>query len=593
MVEYKLLHDDRTEEHEYGEIYSKVDNERRVRDSINAKWLELWHLYKTLPLKVVSDGEWHSKLNDGRTFEIVETVASYVRNALFYSDNWVELKAQEPGLAEVVPLANAYFRDCLNNSNLKREFRLYIAQLLLLGTSAMQVFWDNELGLVFECLNMYDTYIESNRRYDERFSYSFREQQVNYAEFLDMFSMFNHLEDEEPEEAFCRLADASEQNDEGQLQLADTTQKPDERYVKLTHYYCPIESEVILMVEEECVGTRSVETCPWLIATLYETPDSAYGLSLIDSSVGLILENNVLMNRRLDNIAVSVDNMWLFVEDGVTNPDHIKTEPGKVIVVGRPDSVQPMHPPANNFSVTYTEAQVLDTKIDRNIGTGAMISANAYRTGERVTATEIKSVKDAGGNRLTDLYEHIENVCVLPLLHKAYSLVKKHTKKRKIVSLPSKEQGVMDYFELLPEDLRYDYKVKLTATQGVINRDRDIQNISDFLTLVVNVPQFQEMVNYNNLFYDLLVKFGFDDPTRYITQPAEESEPQQPTTPLQGAAQTAESIAPGVGASAVQGLVAGGELPELAASYAGQEPQSSPMDAELQQQLMASANLPV
>lgn len=580
-------------QHEYDDILSTIDNEKRMREPINAKWLELWHLYKTEPLRVASEGEWHSKLNDGRTFEVIETVACYVRNALFYSDSWVTLEAREPGLAEIVPLASAYFRDCLNNSNLKREFRLFIAQLLLLGTSVMSVDWVDD-KLTFECLNMYDCYIESNRRYDAKTSFAFRTHELNYADFLQMYELFDKLEDESQEEAFERLHNASEKNNEGKLQLSDTVERPDERYVTLVEYFCPIEQMLHYFVDNECVGSRQSKECPWLFTTLIETPGSAYSLSLIDSSIGLILENNVLMNRRLDNIAISVDNMWMFVDDGVTNPDDIKTAPGKVIVVGRPDSVQPMHPPHNNFNVTYTEAQVLDTKIDRNVGTGAMISANAYRTGERVTATEVRSVKDAGGNRLTDLYEHIEFNAVLPILNRAYTLVKKNTKSSKVVSLPGKEQGSKDYFQMLPEDLSYDYKVRLSATQSVINRDREVQTLTDFLTLIANIPQFQELVNYRNLYYDLLTKFGFDDPSRYIMQEKEEEPVPQQQTPLGQAASTMESIAPGSGASAVQGMVAGGQLPQMMADIAGIPPQQqSQMTPEMEQQLMAAANMPV
>lgn len=575
-------------------VYDNIEQERQVRDPLNAKWLELWHLYKTKPLKVSSEGEWHSKLNDGRVFEVIETVGSYIRNALFYSDQWVSLEAREPGLAEVAPLANAYFLDTMNNSNFKREFRLYLVQLLLTGNSAMVVKWDDERGLLFETLSMHNTYIESSRRYDGRFSFSFFETEVNYAEFLTMYERFNELDTDDTEEAFDKLANVSYTDDVERTNLRDTVRSADERLVNLVQYFCPIEQMLYYMVNDLCIGSHEATEAPWTIATLFETPESAYGLSVVDSSIGLILENNVLMNRRLDNIAVSVDNMWLFVDDGVTNPDDIKTEPGKVIPVGRPDTLQPLHPPHNNFNVTYTEAQTLDQKIDRNIGTGAGISANAYRTGERVTATEIRSVKDAGGNRLTDLYEHIETTAIVPLLHKAYELLKKHTKKKAVVKLSSNtEQGSYEYFQMLPEDLRYDYRVRLTATKSIINRDRNIQLLTDFLTLTANVPQFQQMINYSNLFYDLLVKFGFDDPSRYLLKQEEGQEPAQPPqSPLESASATMEEIAPGT--NAIQAMTAAGDIPGMMQQMAtGTAPDpNAPLDEDMSAQLMTAATMP-
>lgn len=583
-------------------VYDNIEQERLTRSGLNDKWIQLWHLYKTKPLKVESEGEWHSKLNDGKVFEVVETVGSYIRNALFYSDQWVNLEAREPGLAEIVPIANSFFIDSLNNSNFKREFRVYLVQLLLTGNSAMNVTWDKDLGLIFETLPIHNTYVDSSRRFDSRFSFSYYETQMNYPEFLSMWSKFNELDISDPEAAFDTLANSTESEDIEKVNLRDTIKPVSERLINLVQYYCPIEGELYYMVNDVCIGCHEVKDCPWTFASLFETPESAYGMSLIESSIGMILEDNVLMNRRLDNIAVSVDNMWLFVDDGVTNPEDIRTQPGKVIVVGRPDSLTPLHPPANNFNVTYTEAQMLEQKIDRNIGTGAGISANAYRTGERVTATEIRSVKDAGGNRLTDLYEHVEATAILPILYKAYELLKKNTKKKTIVKLSNNsEPGNAGYFEMLPQDLRYDYRVRLSATQSIINRDRNIQLLTDFLTLTANVPQFQQMINYQNLFYDLLVKFGFDDPGRYIMQ----AQPQQPgeapptpdsgmpTTPLSEANAVMEDIAPG--ANVMQGLQASGQLPGLMNQLAtGQPPtEGEPLDDNMNTMLTGLANAPI
>ena len=170
-------------------VYETIEQERRIREPLTAKWQELWHLYKTKPLKLANDVGWQSKLNDGRVFEVIETVGSYVRNALFYSDQWVQLEAREPGLAEVAPLANAFFVDCMNRSNFKREFRLYLVQLLLTGNSAMAVRWQDN-SIVFECVPMHNTYVESSRRYNSNVSFSFYDTQVNFAEFSEMFHKF-------------------------------------------------------------------------------------------------------------------------------------------------------------------------------------------------------------------------------------------------------------------------------------------------------------------------------------------------------------------------------------------------------------------
>lgn len=570
-----------TTDNEYDFLESLVKEEEQARTFLSAKWMELWSLYKTRPLRINTEEGWQSRLNDGRVFELIETVGSYIRNALFFSDQWVTLESNSPDTADILPLASAYFRDCLNLSNFKREFRLYLTQLLLIGFSAIRVFWDEEDGLKFECLNAYDTYIESTRRYDEQFSYSFRTVELNYAEFANYAEagLLNQLESDDYEEEFDKLAERREPNHANFLD--ETSQLPSERMVNLTELYDPVEGTVIRFVDNCILGEEDVEYSPWLISILFETPEQAYGLSIIDSSIGLVLENNVLMNRRLDNIAVSVDNMWLFVDDGITNPKDIKARPGAVIAVGRQDTLTPLHPPANNFNVTYQEAAVLDTKIDRNIGVGAMVSANTYRSGERVTAREIDAVKDAGGNRLTDVYELIEANCILPLLQRAYAVVRANLKSKRIVKLKSSRANAYDFFTVLPEDLRKDHSVKLAATQAVINRDRRIDQLQQFIVTVTGIEQFQPFIDYQNLYLDLLVNFGFDEPMRYLKSEEPEAPP-TPESPMQAMMMGAGDIGGAPMQEALQSKVAAGELPDMARSMTGAPPmapgESDPME---------------
>jgi hypothetical protein len=571
---------------EYNDITSAIWKEKAARNTLNSRWIELWSLYKTNPLRVANDEGWQSKLNDGRVFEIVETVASYIRNALFFSDNWVELSATEPGLGEMLPLVSTHFRNCLNASNLRREFSVYMRQLLLLGFSGMNVdYVDGKI--VFTTINSYDLYIESNRRYDSN-SFCFREVYLNESSFYEYLDEgLIDIGNENPEKYFEQQKTAFN-TEQAQYQVLSDTDYTINEHVRLCEYWCPVEKTLYRLIDKECVAEEQLKECPWLISTIYELPDSAYGLGLMDSSIGLILENNCIMNSRLDNMRTSVDNMWLFVDDGVTNPDDIKTAPGKVINVSRPDVLTPLYPPHNNFQVTYQEASIIDQKIDRNTGTGALISSGQYRSGERVTAEEINAVKDAGGNRLTDIYEHVENTFILPLLKRALQLIKIHAKKS-IVELPSEKPGVSNYYSVLPGDFTNNYNITISASQSVINRDRNIRRIQEFIGLVNSVPQFAQLVDFQNLYTDLLTKFGFDNPQRYLVKKQEEPEaaPAAPTSALQELTGRAEQIGGKTMQDAVTGLAASGELPQALQGLTQGAPSEVQDQALAQQQQLA------
>ena len=554
-------------------IFGVIEQEKNARSSLDERWLQWWRLYKTEPLRIANDNEWRSKLNDGRVFEIIETIATYLRSALFYSDNWVNLEANEPGLAEVLPIVNAYFRDCLNHSNLKREIRVFLRQLLLTGFSGMTVVWEDE-KLVFKNLDSFNVFFESSRRLDCN-SYVFVRHYVNYPEFIDLVDAgtLDYITSDEADDYWEKLKTSNNSTENKQNYLEDV----DEVFghvVELYEYWCPTEKKIFRLIDGECYGEEEAPVCPWLIMTLFELPNASYGLGVLDSSIGLILENNCIMNRRLDNMAVSVDNMWLMVDDGVISEEDLKTEPGKILKVANKDALTPLYPPANNFSVTYNESAIIDQKIEKNTGTGALISSGAYRSGERVTAQEINAVKEAGGNRLTDVYEHIESTFVIPLLRQALELLRNNLKKSKVIKLASDRPNVYDYFKMLPSDLKKDYSVKVTASQNVINRDRNMRRMQEFIQTVVAVPQFSEQVDYTTLFEDMVTQFGFDNPQRYMKKQMPQEQQQEPTTatptsPSDAFVQGMTEISGDVGKAAALGSVASGDFAQMAQQMAG------------------------
>jgi Bacteriophage head to tail connecting protein len=574
----------------YKTMLDNISMEQSNRTTLNDRWIELWSLYKTLPLRLADeDGSWKSKLNDGRVFEVVETIASYLRSALFFSDSWLELEAREPELGDIMPIVNAFFRDTLNGSNFKREFRIHLRQLLLLGFSGMSVdYVDGKL--VFNTINSYDLYIESTRRFDEN-SYSFRRIYLNKSLFLEMVD--NGELDVDDAEEFWEKRKAGFDISRASWKALDDVAYTEADSVTMIEYWEPIDGILYRLIDDECVGEEELDCCPWMITSIYELPNSAYGLSQLDNSIGLMLENNCIMNRRLDNMALSVDNMWMFVDDGVTNPDDIKSSPGKVIPVSRPDVLTPLYPPPNNFQVTYEESALIDQRIDKNTGTGALISSGQYRSGDRVTAQEINAVKDAGGNRLTDLYEHLENEFIIPMLRWSLELCRKH-KVGGVVKLASAESGIYDYFRMLPKDLHHDFSIRVRASQSVINRDRNIRKVQEFIALVNSVPQFAEFVDYKNLYTDVLYKFGFDDPERYMVK-EEPEQPQQAASvgsPMDALMQEAGAAGGAPTQQALTGMAASGSLNPMLNEVATGKPSAVPTLTEedptqIQQQMLA------
>ncbi len=110
--------------------------------------------------------------------------------------------------------------------------------------------------------------------------------------------------------------------------------------------------------------------------------------------------------NNLDDVILelAIDEAYTLRQNSTLNPDEIQMRPGAVFLVEEHDDLRPIQRNGNNFTVSYQEAGLLENTIDRNMGTGNLISANAARSGERVTAAEIQATRDAGGNRLFVLF---------------------------------------------------------------------------------------------------------------------------------------------------------------------------------------------
>jgi hypothetical protein len=133
----------------------------------------------------------------------------------------------------------------------------------------------------------------------------------------------------------------------------------------------------------------------------------------------------------------------------------------------------------------------------------------------------------------------------------------------------------------------------------VINRDRNVRKLKEFIEIVNTVPQFAELVNYGNLYTDMLYKFGFDDPQRYIVEakPEQEAVAPAPSSPMdalmQGAGEIGGAAAQaGVTEAAASGAL-GGMLAETATGVPGSVPTLNESDPALAQQQMLAMQQPL
>jgi len=249
---------------------------------------------------------------------------------------------------------------------------------------------------------------------------------------------------------------------------------------------------------------------------MYKNRDSVYGMSILDPAHGSLHILNVLANSRLDNLAVFIDRMWTMIPDGILNEDDVYTEPGKVFKVASHDTLKPLDMGSNNAVVTYQEGQYQELAINEVTSTGPLIGGGQPRSGERVTAEEIISVKESGGNRLFSAHTHIEESATKPLLSKVFLTLQQYVINPEIVKVFMPEIDMNAYFNLDPVYLSYPFQLVPNGANYVIEKQRQLADLMQLLDISGRVPPMAEMINYKKILAELLKQMRFRNPQSYL-----------------------------------------------------------------------------
>lgn len=582
-----------------GYVLSEHTRYKQQRLQKEDNWLEAWSLYIGTPEAVTFqrqqvlntlgqvNTDWRHRINVGKGYEVVETIHGYLMQAIFPNNDWFNAVPVSPGYAELARVVKKYTTNKLMDSKFRAHFENFLRQLLIVGNSVLALPWRYETKPWKKNVKVTYPVMDEFGFWGEKSKYETRiEERVirNCPEFetLDMFDCFLDPSATDPNEAnFIRRIIKSKAEviqcikrghyknvngyDVVNLKPYETCDSDKEtlRYfqgvetdnpyrmgdtVEVLEYWGDVHLDGVTYhdVTATVLGSQLVRFeanpfwagKPFIVGSCVPLMQTPYALGVLEPNSGLLHQLNIITNQRLDNIELSIDEMFTLRSDGVLQPDDVYTEPGKVFLVGDHTDLQPVPRNTQHYTVTYQEASVLEQTIDRNSGTGALISANNARSGERVTAAEIQAVRDAGGNRLSNLHKHVEDTTLLPILAKVYRSMQQFVTEPEVVRVAGAEPGSFDYFDIEPEDLGNDFVLRPVGADHVTDKTRYIKDRLEFLQAVANIPQMAQLINYEALLYDLVQHFGFDDPDSYVTKP------QQPMP--QAGAEGAEAVPPAV-----------------------------------------------
>lgn len=544
----------------YNDIAGHVDacyrNYWNQRQTLTAYWMNCWSQYLVTEasinfgrldaLRTIGNvkTDWRHKINTGKAFETVETASSYLMQSFMPNEGWLHCKPGLPveGLDSLARVLQFYLRTKFKQWFFKTEFEIALKQLLITGTSVMAIPWVDDTRVGFECLDMFDFFFDANspRVSDSPIVRRITKTRADIIQGLkkgfysgvteeDVVRIHNNQTNEVTYSDYAKLKTFNGLN----VQAFSMSDKINmyEYWGDVELPYCRIKNVIVTVMNGNVVRmVKNNYKCgrPFVVMTYTPVVRQPYGIGILQPSLGLITQLNNNVNQMLDGTEVAINPMFEVTADSGLDPEEIVTEPGKVYKVQQHGSIRPIEPPRNNFNLSLSQLGFIESAVNSNSGTGPLIGTGQPRGGERVTATEINQVVEAGGNRLLNNYNHIFDTAFQPLLDKTLSVVKQFTKVDDYVIVPDEVTKSEFYMVFGPEELQYEYLIEVKGANFIIQRQEYLRLRLEFIERVAAIPGMIDKINLDAILEDLLLNWGFEEPLRYMRSEEPQPEMQMP-----------------------------------------------------------------
>jgi hypothetical protein len=512
--------------------------------------------------------DWRSKIPTGKAFELVEDANSYLQGAFFPNKQWFDVYPQkvipDPDWQELIRVIQKYIQVKLDKAYFQEWWDMNIRQCIITGTSVVSMPWRYDAiqttknvqvtdvrgkkkvvprqvekvirnGLDITVVDMFDFFIDPFA-VDTRDANCIRRYTKTKAELIRLAEdgVYNQTDNN----TIRGIQNARRTNTESTAKKAEVTVLAG----ATKDGYDPQDKiEVIEYWGDICVnGLEYNDVCatvvddtlidfkpnpfwggkPYVITTFVRTHDSPYGIGMLSPVLGQLHQLFVTLNHRLDIGELVVNPMWKVLQDGTLDLDSLFSAPGKILPVADIDNIVPVAFDVRNLGINVQEEQMLEQRLERVTGISAYVGQGMGRDAERVTAEEVKSKRDAGGNRLGRYHKHMEETALRELLEKTYSFIQQFVVEDEVVrvvgTVPGSVSGSFDFIKVGQDELQHDVDIIPVGSDWVIDKEREITERLDFITVVSQHPEMSQMINWEEVIKDLARRMVKQDWDKFV-----------------------------------------------------------------------------
>jgi hypothetical protein len=505
--------------------------------------------------------DWRHRINRGKAYEIVENIVPYLKMATFPNDDWFDMMPlvpiDDPQYEMYLKLMKAYMQYKLYESKFKDKWELFLRQLVITGTSILSLPWRVETKT--KQINVkVEMHGQSGYRTETIEKTFYNAPDIGVEDVLDFYldpdgcdpntsniirrvvltrGQISRLVQEGcytlPPEYIWKLKPYKLGRSEDQETVQDFLGIDQRGYsmgdsIEIFEFWgdLGLRTEELRDVVITWCGDQVLrmennpywEGKPFIIGTYTQIMNSPYGFGALEPVLGDIHELDIISNVRLDSEEVSLMPTWLVTNDGTVDPNELFIEPGKVIPVADVNSVRSLAADLRFVNVSISEEQLREQTVDRRTATGAFIGTAEGRGGERVTAAEVNATREAGGNRLSGVYEHIELTALLPALTLIYNYARQFVVKDELVPFPGKHADEILYATVGIDQLHTEFRLIPKGATHIADKEYELRQMTDWVSLMGSNQQLAQNVNWTEVAKELTRRFIGFHPERFIQE---------------------------------------------------------------------------
>ena len=276
-------------------------------------------------------------------------------------------------------------------------------------------------------------------------------------------------------------------------------------------------------------GTYPLEKTPWIPVRFSKCENEDYGRSYVEEYLGDIKSLDGLSQAIVEGSAVAAKTVFLVNPNGTTDPTSLTKSPNGGVIAGNEKDVTVLGlNKYNDFRVALETMK----DINERMAQAFLLNSSVQRSGERVTAEEIRYMAQELETALGGIYSILSQELQLPLVQRIMFVMERAKK------LPVLPKGVV--------------KPVIVTGMEALGRGNDLNKLQQFLTILnatVGQQVMQERLNIGDAITRVGTALGIDTvglvKTDQEVQAAQQAA-QQAQQQANNAAMMQQAVAPAV-----------------------------------------------